>query len=104
MQFRQEVAPGVFAGAVVDSVTRRAIAGVQIVFPGLRMRTITDSVGAFRINDLPVGRHALGIRKIGYNQISDSLTVSDSTGIVALYSLAIDLRGLCEAVVTSHSD
>jgi hypothetical protein len=104
LQFRQEVSPGVFAGAVVDSVTQRPIAGVQIVFPVLRMGATTDSDGAFRINNLPVGRHALRIRKIGYYQISDSLTVTASAGIIALYSLAIDLRGVCEVTVTSRLD
>jgi hypothetical protein len=68
------------------------------------MGAITDSDGAFRINNLPVGRHALRVRKIGYYQISDSLTVSASAGIVALYSLAIDLRGVCEVFVTSRLD
>jgi hypothetical protein len=99
----QEVAPGSFAGVVLDSATRRSLRGVSVVFPVLRMGTVTDSLGAFRIKNLPIGRHALKVRKIGYYQISDSVTVSDSAGTAALYTLAIDARGLCEVTVTLDS-
>jgi hypothetical protein len=104
LQFPQEVEPRSFAGTVLDSATRRPLSGVSVVFPILRMGTMTDSSGAFRIRNLPLGRHALRVRTIGYYQISDSVTVSGSTGTAALYSLAIDPRGVCEVTVAFHSN
>jgi len=104
LQFAQEVEPGGFAGTVLDSATRRPLRGVSVVFPILHMGTVTDSSGAFWIRNLPLGRHALRVRKIGYYQISDSVTVSGSAGTTALYSLAIDPRGLCEVTVAFHSN
>jgi hypothetical protein len=92
----QQVPPGIFAGVVIDSATKLPIAGTQVSFPALGIGTVTDSLGAFRLRNLPYGKHAVLVRRIGYYAVSDTVLISDSAGVAAVYDLALDLRGLCQ--------
>ena len=60
------------------------------------MGSVTDSLGAFRLKNLPYGKHVVLVRRIGYYVVSDTVSISDSAGIAAVYDLALDLRTLCQ--------
>jgi len=81
---------------VIDSATKRPIAGTQVSFPALHMGSVTDSLGAFRLQNLPSGKHVVLVRRIDYYVVSDTVSISDSAGIAAVYDLALDLRTLCQ--------
>jgi len=100
----QQVPPGIFAGIVIDSATKLPLAETQVSFPALRIGTVTDSQGAFRLRNLPYGKHVVLVRRIGYYAVSDTVLISDSAGVAAVYDLALDPRGLCQVYqVTSGS-
>ena len=92
----QQVPPGDFAGVVIDSATKHPLAETQVSFPALRIGTVTDSLGAFRIRNLPYGKHVVLVRRIGFYAVSDTVLISDSAGVAAVYDLALDLRGVCQ--------
>jgi hypothetical protein len=65
---------------------------------------VTDSLGAFRLRYLPYGKHVVLVRRIGYYAASDTVLISDSAGVAAIYDLALDPRGLCQVYhLTSES-
>lgn len=92
----QQVPPGIFAGIVIDSATKLPLALTQVSFPALGIGTVTDSLGAFRLRNLPYGKHTVLVRRIGYYAVSDTVLISDSAGVAAVYDLALDLRGVCQ--------
>jgi hypothetical protein len=92
----QQVPPGIFAGVVIDSATKRPLSGAQVSVPALRIGVVTDSLGAFRVRNLPNGKHVVLVRRIGYYVVSDTVLISDSAGAAAVYDLALDLRTDCQ--------
>ena len=50
---------GQIAGQVSNGATRALLEGAAIEIPALGVRTLTDSQGRFRIEQLPAGNHAV---------------------------------------------
>jgi len=69
------------------------IPAVQVFVTDLRRGTHTDSVGRFRLDSLPPGRHLVETRRIGFKTRRDSITISDTAGVileVALRPMPLD--------------
>lgn len=80
-------AQGEISGRVstADSL-RLPVAGAEAVIPRLQRSVVTDSLGRFRLKDLPTGVHALVIRAVGFR--AESSTVALQRDDV----LSVDLR------------
>ena len=63
------------AGRVASSVDRRDVVGVMVAIPDLRFRSLTDSLGVFRLVDVPAGTHDVTFRRIGYYRASRKIRV-----------------------------
>lgn len=55
-----------FVGVVVADSTREPITGAEVAISDLAKTTFTDSHGAFVLNGIPAGEHAIVVRHIGY--------------------------------------
>ena len=63
----EALAQGEISGRVTTSdSTRTAVAGAEAVIPSLQRTAVTDSLGRFRMKDLPAGLHTVVIRAIGF--------------------------------------
>jgi carboxypeptidase family protein len=69
----QLLAQGEIVGRVVSEVGELPIAGAQVTIARLGRSAVTDSVGKFRLSQLPSGDHQLVLRALGY--LSDSVTI-----------------------------
>jgi hypothetical protein len=80
-------AQGEISGRVstADSL-RLPVAGAEAVVPRLQLGVVTDSLGRFRLKDLPAGVHVLVVRAVGFR--AESSTVSLQRDDV----LSVDLR------------
>jgi hypothetical protein len=56
----------VFSGVVVGDSAQQSIAGADVSIPALGKGTLTDATGAFRLTDIPAGRHRVSVRHLGY--------------------------------------
>lgn len=99
-RFITNVEPRSFLGVALDSVTRNRLIGVAFYFEELRTGTYTDSLGVARFRDLPLGRHRVVIRRIGYEQRRDTIQVSPLSGTVAIYELPRRRVETCDVVIT----
>ena len=63
------------SGVVVDSLHGRLLAGAEVVIEGVKESLITDSVGTFRIRDLPPGTYQVG----AFHPVLDTLGTSLAT-------------------------
>jgi hypothetical protein len=52
------------------------VAGVDVSLPALSKSTVTNDSGAFRFSDIPVGQHEMRVRKIGFQESIEHVTVS----------------------------
>lgn len=59
-------AQSTITGIITDKTTREPLIGVTIYFPGLQKGGLTDTLGRYRIADLPTGTHKVEGRLLGY--------------------------------------
>ena len=72
----EALAQGEISGRVTTSdSSRAAVAGAEAVIPRLQRTAVTDSLGRFRLKDLPAGRHLLVVRAIGFRAESSSVEI-----------------------------
>lgn len=95
------VEPNSFLGVALDSVTRNRLLGVSFYFQDLRLSAFTDSLGVARFRGLPTGWHPIVVRRIGYEQLRDTIQVTSLSGTVAVYELPRRKVETCETVITS---
>jgi hypothetical protein len=67
-------------GTVIDSLRHRPLVGAAIVVDGTTASGVSDSLGAFRINNVPPGAHQIAL----YHPLLDSLAVSVYTAPVTM--------------------
>lgn len=87
------------SGRVTDQTTRQPLTGVTIYLPNLKKGTATDTLGQFRVVDIPAGTYRLEIRLLGYKTQTRPvrLPAGETTIDILLESEAAQLQ---EVVVT----
>lgn len=65
----------VIVGIAVDSLHSRPLSGAEVMVAGVNRAVTTDSLGRFRIDNLPAGRYEVGL----FHPLLDSLGISLST-------------------------
>jgi len=99
-RFVANVEPRSFLGVAVDSATKARIVGVSFYVEDLRVSANSDSLGIARFNDLPLGVHRIAIRRLGYEQLRDTIQVSPLSGTIGVYELPKRRLYMCETVIT----
>ena len=60
------MAQAVFGGFITDKVTHKPLVGVTVYIPDIKRGNTTDTLGQFRVTDLPTGSHNVQIGYLGY--------------------------------------
>ena len=100
------LAQGEISGRVTTSDSSRApVAGAEAVITRLRRSATTDSLGRFRMKDLPAGLHVIVIRAIGFRAESSKVELLPDD----VFSLDVRLEpspatALPERVVTASEE
>lgn len=91
---------GTVRGSVVESITQRPLAGVQVTFVGVNRGALTNAAGNFLIMNVPTGTHTLRAELIGHASAVREVEVV--AGEVAALELRLEVSavGLDEIVVT----
>ncbi|GAB3490628.1 TonB-dependent receptor [Spirosoma knui] len=93
------IAQAILAGRVIDKTTREPLIGVTIYLPDLQKGSLTDTLGRYRLADIPAGQHKAEVRFLSYKTLTRSIRILDgeTTVDVALEPEAAQLQ---EVVVT----
>ena len=68
-----------FQGTVLaDAPGEKPLANAEIVFTKLNRSVRSDSLGNFLLDDIPLGKHAIVIRRVGYESINTEITLTTS--------------------------
>ncbi|MCX6168478.1 MAG: TonB-dependent receptor [Ignavibacteriales bacterium] len=66
---------GLISGRVVDSETGEYLPGASVILQGTNIGTATDLQGLFRIANIPIGKHTVQIKYMGYESFSTEAVV-----------------------------
>ena len=79
-----------FVGRVESKVGAAGVAGAEVSFPVLRLTFVTDSAGAFRFSGLPAGVQFVRIRRLGFAEWNDTITLEPGASVSRVYALAVE--------------
>ncbi len=99
----QNVTTAKIVGRVVSPVGN-PIEGVELAIPGTGFNTVTNEKGEFALSGVPVGRHYVRVRRIGYNMqllVVDLGSGEEKTAVIALDRGAYELPDLAVAAATA---
>ena len=105
LRIRDDLHSGRLLGRVVDRSTGRPVATAALSIAGRPDMVESDRMGHFRIAAVPVGTHALDVRRLGYAPLSHSVEVN--TGLtteleVGLVPEPVELEPLVVTTVRSR--
>jgi hypothetical protein len=61
---------------VADDSTKRPIAGAEVLIPSVSLRTVTDSLGRFRLVGIAPGRRGIRVNKVGFAPLRSAVEFS----------------------------
>lgn len=91
---------GTIVGSVTDRATQQPLAQVRLIVPGTTLETQTNAQGEYRIANVPAGRHTVGLFKIGFKAMSDTVQVVAGQTATLNFQMTASLVTLSEVVVT----
>jgi len=91
---------GSIQGQVVDSRTKRPIAGAQVDIPGTGIGMATNPQGRFLLVGVPAGEHTVQAQIIGYAAMTQTVVVSAGEVASLTFELSEQVLALDELVVT----
>lgn len=95
---------GTVRGQVVDAVTNRPVAGVQVHIPGTQFGTLTDERGAYMLLNVTSGVVTVRAQSLGYATAEREVTVVAGEAVVADFALTQAAIALDEVVVTATGE
>lgn len=91
---------GAVTGMIVDSVTRKPIAGVEVSIQGTHTGARTNETGRFVLANVTPGPHVLQFRLLGYRGITRPVTVNADQVVDGNVALAPVNTELTRVIVT----
>lgn len=78
-----------FAGAVVRDTLEHGISGARITLLGAGRSDTTDSKGEFKFTNLPAGKIAVMIRRVGFSPMVDSVDLINGQSVEREYVMDV---------------
>ncbi len=99
---RQSQATGTVRGRVIDSASKNGVPGVAVSVLGTRAAAVTKSDGTFSIPQVPLGRHTLIARLLGYRSGERAIVLNEkSPDINVTFAVVASASRLSEVVTTA---
>jgi hypothetical protein len=95
-------APGVLTGIVRDVAASVPIVGAEVAVDKSSLATFTDTAGHFWISRIPVGRHIVTVRRLGYALVTTVIDVSPGDTLDAEFGLSAVPTRLPEVEITAR--
>jgi hypothetical protein len=97
---------GTFLGTVARDSMDNAVGNAEVALPQLNLKTTTNYMGEFRLGQIPPGRYAVTVKAVGFQPLTDSITVKAGAtvdGDIILTALPVDLAAAhTTATETQH--
>jgi len=80
--------PAVLRGNVLNDATDAPIFGAEVAIPALGLSVTTDSLGEFRMLNIPAGRLVVWVRRVGFSPLSAALAFTPGDTLEREFALA----------------
>ncbi|HTJ22894.1 MAG TPA: carboxypeptidase-like regulatory domain-containing protein, partial [Gemmatimonadaceae bacterium] len=91
---------GTIVGRITDARSTQPLGLTAITVEGTRLGATSDADGRYRIANVPVGRHSVAARRIGYVVVRQTVSVAASADATANFTLEAAPVALDQIVVT----
>ena len=92
----------ILKGKVFDKKTKEAILGASVIIPELKIGTITNEKGEFRLSNFPNRKMMLQVRMVGYGSISVFVDMTTDVTSLELF-LSPQILEKDEVVITGSA-
>ena len=86
-------------GNVIDSANHQALAGAAVYFPQLKVGTLTDIKGNYKITRLPKGVYEVELEMVGYAALTKEIAINDN--VTFDFVMTASTATLKEVLITS---
>ncbi len=93
---------GTVSGRVTDAANGRGLPEAQVVVDGTRLGAVTNENGSYTINAVPAGQRGVTVRRIGYQPVTQTVTVGAGAATTVNATLRMSAVNLSEVVVTGQ--
>ncbi len=100
---RTEALPGIIAGQVTDLALGVKLENAFILLEDAGIGALTNSDGRFVIANVPVGRHTLTIKNLGYAEQQQEVTVVEGRTTVADLEMKMVALQLNDLIISSSA-
>jgi hypothetical protein len=97
----QAPARSLLRGTVLDDANERPIAGAIVAIEAIKLQVVTDSAGNFRIPSIPLGRHLVSIKRVGYGPLTAIANFNGSDTLEYDFALVKQVTRLPDVAVTT---
>ena len=97
-----EAQTGTLTGRVVDSTTSAPLSNAIVSVEGTARRGMSRDDGTFTVTEVPAGAQRVRVRRIGYAETAQQVTVSSGGAVNVEFRLAPQAAALGEIVVTGY--
>lgn len=95
--------PVTLEGEVVDASNNLPIEGAIVSLPGLGLTTATDSLGYYRLDEVPAATHVIRVFRLGYDDFQAEVPINGAVlalhmtpGPIPLEGIEVEVVGLSE--------
>ena len=93
-------ASGTVAGVVTDRLSRLPLQDARIAIPGTTLGALTNARGEYRVPNVPVGRVIVGVYRLGYAAVADTVQMTAGQTVTADFRMNPSVTTLSDVVVT----
>ncbi len=90
---------GRVAGHVFDLASGRAVAAVEVLLADSETAAMTQQDGAYHLEEVPAGPRSITVRRIGYQEVTEMVTVREGETAALDFRLRAEVLRLDEIVV-----
>jgi TonB-linked SusC/RagA family outer membrane protein len=91
---------GTIAGRVMDAATGQPIPAAQVFISDLDLGVLSQQNGSYLLANVPAGPRSVTVQRIGYRQLSQSVTVAAGQTAVLDFRISEEALALDEIIVT----
>jgi TonB-linked SusC/RagA family outer membrane protein len=91
----------VITGRVTDAESNAGVVAAQVRVPGTTFGTLTHTDGTFRLVGVPAGAVTLQALRLGYLELTKTITVPDSGTVTVEFALSASKVQLDQVVITA---
>ena len=100
----QRPGTALLVGRVTVDSTQQAVPGAEVLIPSLSLRTLTDSLGRFRIEGVTPGRRGLRVNRVGYAPLRTAVEFSSGDTVEMEIGISVSAEEMAAIEIVARQN